>query len=217
MRAVVAGPHVYVAGTAPIMADGSAPHPQKVRCRFASPTGGSGLTSEVQHLLRYRLWLAALIWMRSRQNPRREWNWVFPLALLLVAAAWVRPQAWDLGLVYLHPLVALTFLDREIAARRPEWRTAYRCCLALLPVLLGLLWWRLASSPPLPGDNGMSLSGFEAAAKLFDISSEEAMRLFDPTYYSKRMGAIAELAVAKKNATDQLKQLQTQSASIEIP
>src|SRR5438093_7635257 len=42
-------------------ADGSASHPKKVRCRFASPTGGSGLTSEVQHLLRYRLWLAALI------------------------------------------------------------------------------------------------------------------------------------------------------------
>jgi eukaryotic-like serine/threonine-protein kinase len=41
--------------------DGSAPHLQRVRCRFASPAGGSGITSEVQNLLRYRLWLAALI------------------------------------------------------------------------------------------------------------------------------------------------------------
>jgi hypothetical protein len=101
-------------------------------------------------------WLASLVWMRSRQNPRRDWNWVLPVALLLVAAAWVRPQAWDLGLVYLHPLVALTFLDREISVRRPEWRTAYRSCLALLPVLLGLLWWRLANSAPLPGNDGLT-------------------------------------------------------------
>jgi tRNA A-37 threonylcarbamoyl transferase component Bud32 len=43
------------------LADGSASHPKRVRCRFASPSGGSGLTSELQHLLRYRLWLVALI------------------------------------------------------------------------------------------------------------------------------------------------------------
>jgi serine/threonine-protein kinase len=43
------------------LADGSTPPAKKVRCRFAAPSGGSGLTTEVQHLLRYRLWLAALI------------------------------------------------------------------------------------------------------------------------------------------------------------
>jgi len=101
-------------------------------------------------------WLAALIWMRSRQNPKREWNWVFPAAFLLIAAAWIWPQAWDLGLVYLHPLMALWFLDREIAVHRPQWRSAYRLCLALVPLLLALLWWRLADSPPLPGNDALT-------------------------------------------------------------
>jgi hypothetical protein len=101
-------------------------------------------------------WLASLAWMRSRQNPRRDWNWVFWAALVLVSAAWLQPQTWDLALVYLHPLIALLFLDREIAFRRPEWRSAYRASLALLPVLLGLLWWRLGSAPPLPGNDELS-------------------------------------------------------------
>ncbi len=92
-------------------------------------------------------WLVALVTMRSRQNPRRDWNWVYPVALLLTSIAWIRPQSWDLGLVYLHPLMSLWFLDREIATHRPEWRGAYRASLALLPALLGLLWWRLAGRP----------------------------------------------------------------------
>ena len=99
------------------------------------------------------VWLAALIWMRSRQNPRRDWNWVFPIGAGLVALAWLSPQAWDLGLVYLHPLMAMWFLDREIGARKPEFRAAYRGCLALVGLLVGCLWIRLAHSPSLPGND----------------------------------------------------------------
>jgi hypothetical protein len=101
-------------------------------------------------------WLAALIWMRSRQNPRRNWNWIFPVAMALVALAWLWPQTWDLGLVYLHPLIALWFLDREIGLRRPQWQSTYRRCLGLLPVLLLLLWYQLAGSPPLPGNDALT-------------------------------------------------------------
>jgi hypothetical protein len=118
-------------------------------------------------------WLAALVWMRSRQNPRRSWNGVFPLACALVALAWLWPQAWDLGLVYLHPLVALWFLDREIGARRPEWQSTYRRCLALLPPLLLLLWFRLAGAPPLPGHDALTerITAHAGAQVLAGISS----------------------------------------------
>jgi hypothetical protein len=102
-------------------------------------------------------WIGALAFMRSRQNPRRDWAWLAPVACGIVALAWLWPMAWDLGLVYLHPLVALWFLDREIGKCRPAWRTSYRSVLAVVPVLVGLLWWRLAGAPDLPGDDGLSL------------------------------------------------------------
>lgn len=51
-------------------------------------------------------------------------------------------------------------MRRLIAARgeslrfgEPEWRRAYRACLAMLPLMLAALWWRLADSPNLPGDD----------------------------------------------------------------
>lgn len=103
------------------------------------------------------LWIAALIYMRSRQNPRRDWGWTAPLAFTLVAVNWLSPWAWGLALVYLHPLVALWLLDRELRRSRPEWRPAYHACLTAVPLLLGLLWWRLANTPSLPGEDVLTL------------------------------------------------------------
>ena len=118
-------------------------------------------------------WIAALAWMRSRQNPRRNWNGIFPLAMGLVALAWLWPQAWGLGLVYLHPLVALLFLDREIGIRKPEWRATYRRCLALVPALVGMLWWQLADSPSLPGRDVLTeqITAHAGASLLSGVSS----------------------------------------------
>lgn len=99
------------------------------------------------------LWIAALATMRTAQNPRRHWPWLWPVALVLIAAAWLWPYGWSLALVYLHPLLALVFLDIEIGRRRPELRRTYRTCLALVPVAIGLLAWRLAGAPNLPGDD----------------------------------------------------------------
>jgi hypothetical protein len=96
------------------------------------------------------LWIAALIHWRSQQNPRRDWGWAWPVAFALVALCWVAPAYWGLAVVYLHPLMALWLLDRELRRSRPGWRPAYHACLACVPVLLGLLWWRLANAPPLP-------------------------------------------------------------------
>jgi hypothetical protein len=103
------------------------------------------------------VWIVALTQIRSRQNPRRDWFWLVPVGLVLLAVNWLAPQAWDLGLVYLHPLVALWILDRELRRRRPEWRRAYHVCLACLPLLLGALWWRLANTPDLPGNDALTV------------------------------------------------------------
>jgi hypothetical protein len=102
------------------------------------------------------LWIATLTWMRSRQNPRREWGWVWPVCLLLIAAAWLAPSGMSLAWVYLHPLMAFWLLDRELGRSRPEWRRPFRLCLLCLPAFLGVLWWRLADAPPL--DNSSVLN-----------------------------------------------------------
>ena len=102
-------------------------------------------------------WLALLIGMRSRQNPRRDWSWILPAAPLLIATAWAFPAGFGVALVYLHPLIALWILDREIRRTRPEWRRAYHLCLAAVPLLLAVLWWRLAQTPDLAGDDALAL------------------------------------------------------------
>jgi hypothetical protein len=117
------------------------------------------------------LWIAALVSLRNHDRLRRlaqagigaapspleSWNLPFAVGFLLVAGVWLYPAAWDIGIVYLHPLVALWFLDREIARRRPAWQRTYRRCLLALPVALGVLWWRLAGSPPLLGDDMLTM------------------------------------------------------------
>jgi hypothetical protein len=102
------------------------------------------------------VWVVALVVMRSRQHPRRNWWWVVPAAPVLLVANWAAPAVWSLGLVYLHPLVALWLLDRELRRSRPGWRRAYHLCLLSLPMLLAVLWWRLADAPPLPADGALS-------------------------------------------------------------
>ena len=98
------------------------------------------------------LWLAALVWMRGRQSTRRDWSWSFAVAFALVGANWLAPQMFSLGLVYLHPLVALWFLDRQLRRTRPAWRRAYLLCLATLPLFVGLLWWHLSDAAALAAD-----------------------------------------------------------------
>ncbi len=98
------------------------------------------------------LWIATLTHMRSQQNPRRAWGWIWPVAFALIAMAWLVPPVWGLALVYLHPLMAFWLLDRELKRSRPEWRPAFHLCLATLPLFLVVLWWRLADAPPFPAD-----------------------------------------------------------------
>lgn len=103
------------------------------------------------------VWIIALALLRSAQNPRRDWWWLIPVGFVLVAANWMWPLAWSVALVYIHPLVALWFLDRELARAKSPWLGGYRISLATLPLLLGLLWWRLAGTPNLPGEDQLTI------------------------------------------------------------
>ncbi len=119
------------------------------------------------------IWIAALVILRGRLTMRRDWSWAWPFALALIGFNWLAPELLSLALVYLHPLVALWFLDRHLRRTRPTWRRAYHFCLLLLPLLVGLLWWQLASAPPLPDDDalGFRITQHAGATILTGVSS----------------------------------------------
>ena len=114
------------------------------------------------------LWVSALVALRQRERGRvaaggadvaaaNAWLAPFAVGFLLVGGVWLWPTAWEVGLVYLHPLIALWFLDRELARQRPAWQRAYRQCLLAVPVALAVLWWRLADAPPLAGNDLLTM------------------------------------------------------------
>ena len=108
-------------------------------------------------------WLVALIQLRGKQKRTRtsvlprtsDWTWTIPAALALAALNWFGPEFFSLALVYVHPLIALWFLDRQLKRTRPEWVKTYRRCLCLVPVILVILIWRLSQTTPLADDNGL--------------------------------------------------------------
>jgi hypothetical protein len=102
------------------------------------------------------VWVAVLVQWRAQQNPRRAWGWTVPAAFLVLAVNWLEPYAVSLALVYLHPLMALWILDRELRRSRPQWRRAYHLSLLALPLLAGALWWKLHDAPQLPGDTELA-------------------------------------------------------------
>lgn len=119
------------------------------------------------------VWIMSLSDYRRRESDGERWMWMYPAGFALIAFTWMWPLAWNLALVYLHPLVAFWFLDRELGRRRPEWRSAYRRSLLLVPVLIGMLWLLLGSAPDLPGDDllSMQISNHAGASLLAGVSS----------------------------------------------
>src|SRR5215510_7692807 len=101
------------------------------------------------------LWIGALVLMRGKQKANRDWFWVMPIAFGLCSVNWLSSELFSLTIVYLHPLLALWFLDRHLRRTKPEWLTTYRRCLALLPFLLGAMFWQLSRTTPLADDNGL--------------------------------------------------------------
>ena len=100
-------------------------------------------------------WLALLVWLRGRQKTRANWMWTIPVALTLCALNWLGPELFSLAIVYVHPLIALWFLDRHLRRTRPAWSRAYRRCLWLLPLVLAVMIWQLSRTSPLADNNGL--------------------------------------------------------------
>src|SRR5258706_2643893 len=101
------------------------------------------------------LWLGLLFYLRGKQRPKSDWAWAFPAAFLLAALAWVVPQYWSVSLVYIHPFVAMWFLERQIRRTKPEWLRAYHYCLASTPVFLAALWITLSGTPNLSEETNL--------------------------------------------------------------
>ena len=120
------------------------------------------------------VWVASLVYLRGRQRgARRDWSWAFAVGFALAALAWAAPVWFSLALVYLHPLVALWFLDRQLKRTRPQWRKTYHACLAALPVLLALMWSRLAAAPDLADADALAwrITQHAGAGLLAGVSS----------------------------------------------
>lgn len=101
-------------------------------------------------------WIVSLALLRAGQNPRRHWPWILPVGLIVIGLAWLAPLLCSLALVYVHPLMSLWFLDRELARTRASWHPVYRAMLIALPLLLVAMWILLARSPHLLGDDALA-------------------------------------------------------------
>ncbi len=99
------------------------------------------------------LWVGLLFYLRGKQRPKTNWSWAFPVAFLLAALAWLFPNYWALSLIYLHPFVAMYFLERQIRRSKKEWLAAYRICLATIPFFVFALWFAFAEAPYLSESN----------------------------------------------------------------
>ncbi|HEY8560292.1 MAG TPA: hypothetical protein VIL74_07935 [Pyrinomonadaceae bacterium] len=101
------------------------------------------------------LWLGVLFYLRGRQKPQTDWSLAFPAAFLVAAFVWLAPHLFSLALVYLHPFVALWFLERQIRRTRRTWLKAYRFCLLTIPVFVAALYFLFAAAPDLSQETNL--------------------------------------------------------------
>jgi hypothetical protein len=101
------------------------------------------------------LWLGVLFYLRGRQKPKTDWSWAFPVAFLIAAFVWLAPQYFSLALLYLHPFIALWFLERQIRRTRREWLKSYHFCLATIPFFVLVLYLLFANAPDLSNETNL--------------------------------------------------------------
>lgn len=102
-------------------------------------------------------WTLWLILLRSKQGPRRDWSNAIPFGFLIISLSWLYPTQCLLSLVYLHPLVGLWVLDRELKANHPNLLTTYRSCLSVVPLCVLGLCASFAGSSELPIQDELSM------------------------------------------------------------
>ena len=103
----------------------------------------------------FMIWVGLLIHLRGLQKPKSDWSWGLFAAFALAAVGWMVPSYFGLSIVYLHPFIAMWFLERQIRRTKPQWLRAYHMCLASIPICLILLWTTLAQQPNLPEDTSL--------------------------------------------------------------
>ena len=101
-------------------------------------------------------WIVCLILSAAKTKKDRDWTLAVPLGFVAMAAAWYCPAAFALSLIYLHPLVGMWILDREIKRSRPQWRQAYHLCLCAVPIVLTWFCSQLVNAPSLPATTTLS-------------------------------------------------------------
>lgn len=122
---------------------------------YAAPTPGAWTAALASWNTLLLVWIGLLVWLRGKQRTGRDWSWGIAAALALSAINWLQPELFSLAIVYLHPLVALWFLDRHLRINRPEWLPVYRRCLCLLPILLIGIVLAQTRTAELANDNGL--------------------------------------------------------------
>jgi hypothetical protein len=100
------------------------------------------------------LWIGLLFYLRGKQR-RKDWSFGFAVVFFLAALAWIVPQYWSLALVYIHPFIAMWFLERQIRRTKPEWLRAYHYCLLSIPIFLLILWTTLSGQPDLSEETNL--------------------------------------------------------------
>ncbi len=149
------------------------------------------------------LWIATLIWMRGRERRGRDWSWIWAVACFVIAAAWIFPQQWYMGLVYLHPLIAICYLQRELRRHRPRWLPAFYAVLCCVPLLIGVLYWRLAHAADLPVEDDLSwrISQHAGAGVFAGVSSHFLVAthtFLEMLHYAIWLGVIPLLTVGAR-------------------
>jgi hypothetical protein len=101
------------------------------------------------------LWVGLLVYLRGRQKPKTDWTLAFAVAFLVSAIAWLFPAYFSLALVYIHPFIAMWFLERQIRRTKPEWLKAYHFCLATIPIFVVILYFAFAQKPNLSNETNL--------------------------------------------------------------
>ena len=101
-------------------------------------------------------WIWTLARLRSGQNPRRDWAGLTPRSGTRRLWPGSNRLAWDLGLVYLHPLVALAFWIANWRSIGPPGSACIAGCSPCCPWPwpgCGGIW---PMRPPLPGSDALT-------------------------------------------------------------
>lgn len=101
------------------------------------------------------LWIGALLYLRGKQKPKTDWTLAFAAAFFLAALAWLVPNYWALSLVYLHPFIAMWFLERQLRRTKKEWLKVYHFCLATIPFFIAGLYFAFSNAPSLSEETNL--------------------------------------------------------------